>query len=338
MLLPGQQAGGVLTLEALYRVCKFVYRMSRSRHVLKAAPTGATDCFGEGRCAQEVAGDDFFVNKQGMRIATRYWEPAAATGCLAVVVHGFGEHAERYAELARALAKSGFVVAALDHQGHGRSEGDRTYVEKFQDYVDDLLQFVEDVCLKRKFPGIVQKVVLIGHSMGGLIATTAVVRRQELFHALVLSGPALDVKPQDKSFVAVLAAKILSAWLPKLQVAHLPVSGISRDRQILHRFLNDPLVYKGGMRARWVEQALKTQDFVFERTASVTLPLLVFHGSSDQLVPLCASQRLVAHAGSTDKTLHVLPGGYHEILFEQPTFCIHKTLLPWLQARVMQLN
>jgi len=345
-LLPKQQdkLGTLLTFEALYRAWKFVCSMSGSRHLLKAAPEGDKNCFGDGKKAAEVPGDDsFFVNKQGMRLATRYWEPDESNGVLAVVVHGFGEHAERYSELARCLIAEGTTVAALDHQGHGRSEGDRTFVEKFQDYVDDLLYFVEEICLKRKFPFFAsknnKKVFLVGHSMGGLIATTAVLRRQDLFAALVLSGPALDVKPENKSFANVLAAKVLSRWLPKLPVAHLPIAGISRDRQIMHRFLNDPLVYRGGMRARWVEQCLATQAFVWERVARLTIPLLIFHGDHDILVPLAASQRLMDEATNCpDKTLHAFPGGYHEILSEQPQFCIHKTLIPWLELRLLQVN
>ena len=319
--------GELLALGAIYKVVSYLYRMSRSKHSLKRAPKSPKS-FGDGDVAKRLHEDEGFVNAQGMRIATQFWLPETKSTTLALIVHGFGEHSGRYAGLGRALAEEGLTVAALDHQGFGRSEGDRAHIEKFDHYIGDVLQFLE-ICQAKFQP---KKVIVLGHSMGGLIATATVLKEPSKFSGLILSAPAIDVPPEKKSGVAVLASGILSKLLPKLQVAFLPITGISRDRQVLHKFLNDPLVYKGGMRARWVSEALKTMDFIFASTHLLTFPLIILHGDHDTLVPLAASKRLIDNAATDDKTLHVLPDAFHEVLNEQYTYCLD-ILQSWLRTR-----
>ena len=317
-----------VALQALYRLVRYVSAMCVCKHRKIVAPRNFKFSFGVGEGADGPShGETYFLNKQGLRIETRSWLPLSKALGLVVISHGFGEHGGRYGRVARALADEGFIVCALDHQGHGCSDGDRGYVEKFQDYVDDLLQFVERCLSHHKC----EKTFLLGHSMGGLVAARAVACDPKLFKGLLLSAPAVDVEPAKKSGFAAVAASVLSHFLPKLPVAHLPASGVSKNRQVLYKYLNDPLVYKGGIKARWVHEALITMNLLFEdKELFKTLPLLLLHGDKDTLVPLAASEKLMKAAKTDDKTLHVFTDAFHEILNEDLPKCL-AIITPWLK-------
>lgn len=115
-----------------------------------------------------------FTNKQGLRLYYNWWFPAS--GCknangLVVICHGFAEHCGRYEHIAAALNRAGFVVYALDLQGHGRSEGDRCHVVRFHHYVDDLLHFAVDVAQAQQ-PHLKHRTFLFGKFINNLIVLT----------------------------------------------------------------------------------------------------------------------------------------------------------------------
>lgn len=113
---------------------------------------------------------EYFLNKDGLYIHFRRWIPHANIHPLppkgiVVIIHGLGEHCARYDHLARALNTAGFVVYGLDHQGHGRSEGDRLHLKQFDDFVDDVMGLVR--IAKTENPLIANKTFMMAHSMGG---------------------------------------------------------------------------------------------------------------------------------------------------------------------------
>ncbi len=130
-----------------------------------------------------------FVGPSGVAMFLRRWPAATARprACL-VLAHGMGEHSGRYVHVARYLAERGVSVLAADHYGHGRSGGVTGSVERFDDFLDDLAWVVTRA--RADHPGL--PLVLLGHSMGGLIATAYLIHRQQAAPDLaVLSGPAI---------------------------------------------------------------------------------------------------------------------------------------------------
>jgi len=152
-----------------------------------------------------------------------------------VIVHGLAEHSGRYQHVAEYFVERGYAVYALDHRGHGRSEGERAYVDRFGDLVTDLGTFVELVRQQEPECG----VFLIGHSMGGTIAALFAEEHGDVLRGLILSGafmrPAGGVSP-----ALMLLSKLLSAVAPKLGVTPLEAASVSRDPQVVARYDADP--------------------------------------------------------------------------------------------------
>lgn len=218
-----------------------------------------------------------FVNKQGLRIHFRIWDnivapikwrppaklpvsrgPSPSSRGTVVIVHGFGEHCGRYEHVAAALNQAGFVVCALDHQGHGQSEGDRCYAERLEHLTDDIEQFVATHVKERanRNPG---PLFLLGHSMGGLLAYLVAQQNPKRWAGVVLSGPAFIPDPDTATPFKKWLARTLSSCAPKLPIDPLDGTWVSRSTSVVTSYQLDPLVYAGGIRIRMGAELLKVR-------------------------------------------------------------------------------
>ncbi|HEY8054134.1 MAG TPA: lysophospholipase, partial [Steroidobacteraceae bacterium] len=249
---------------------------------------------------------------------------------LMLLVHGAGEHSGRYDHFAEYFTAQGFVVAALDHPGHGRSEGRRAYIARFDNYLDALHRFHQQV--SAEFGGLPQ--FLVGHSMGGLISSHYLLQHQDAFVGCVLSGPLLqtELKP---GFVQMTLARTLSAVLPTIGVLQIDASGVSRDPEEVRKYRDDPLVYHGKASARTLVELFDAMDRIQAQAGRIRLPLLLIHGGDDVLASPEGSRFLHAHAASGDKTLRIYPGLYHEIFNEPEREGVFVEVRDWC-ARVLQ--
>ncbi|WP_030935948.1 alpha/beta hydrolase [Streptomyces sp. NRRL S-646] len=221
---------------------------------------------------------------------------------LALVVHGYGEHAGRYEEVAGVLVEHGAAVFAPDHVGHGRSAGERVLVEDFEDVVGDVHLVAE--LARSVHPGV--PVVLIGHSMGGLISARYAQRHGDGLAALVLSGP-------------VIGAWELPGQLLALdEIPDTPISpaSLSRDAAVGAAYMADPLVWHGPMKRPTVEAFARTLETVVKSGDVGRLPLLWLHGEDDRLVPPAGSRVGVEQLSGGDLTERIYPGARHEVFNE----------------------
>lgn len=232
------------------------------------------------------------------RVQVRRW-PADDPQRLVVLVHGYGEHSGRYDHVARALVARGSEVVGPDHVGHGRTGGEPAVVEDFEAVVDDLH---EVVCQTRgDLP-----VVMVGHSMGGLIATRYAQRHREELAGLVLSGPAVGLGPVFEQWLAA----------PELPDDPLDPAVLSRDPAVGEAYAADPLVYHEGWRRPTLEAFLAADRAIAEGPDFGDLPLLYLHGSDDQLVPVDLARPVVTRLAGLDTDVHVLEGARHEVFNE----------------------
>lgn len=221
---------------------------------------------------------------------------------VALISHGYGEHARRYDHLAGRLLADGAAVSAPDHRGHGRSEGERALVDDLDAGVDDFHLVAERAAAAH--PGL--PIVLIGHSMGGLVATRYAQRFGDELAALVLSGPALGGNPA------------LTQLLELDPIPDVPIDPaiLSRDPAVGEAYAGDPLVYHGPFRR---ETLLGLGAAIAAVAAGGTfgaLPTLWIHGEEDQLVPLAATRPAIEHIAGEHFESKVYPGARHEIFNE----------------------
>lgn len=270
-----------------------------------------------------------FTGRKGLSLYYQCWLPSTDPKAILLAVHGWAEHSGRYTNLVNYFVPKGYAICALDHRGHGKSEGLRGYVERFSDYLDDLKTFFDIV---RSEHGDA-KIFLVGHSMGGTIATAYSIRNQHDLAGLIVSG--VGVKPGSSLSSAIIPlARILSLLLPRLGIMVLDASAISQDKAVVDAYVNDPLVYRGKITCRFGAEMLATLRKLPSEMPEINLPILIMHGTADRLCNLEGSRILYERADSRDKTLKLYEGFYHEI-FNEPG---HKQVLAdmeaWLAARI----
>jgi alpha-beta hydrolase superfamily lysophospholipase len=254
-----------------------------------------------------------FRGAGGLRIHTDAWsDERAPSRAVVVVSHGAGEHAGRYRHVVERLAPYGFALYALDHRGHGRSEGRRAVIDRMANAIADLDRLVEQAATER--PGL--PVYLLGHSLGGCIAIAYALEHQRRLAGLVLSAPAAALEAASPAVRAL--SRVLSTIAPNLPVMAIDATAISRDPDEVRAYLDDPLVYHRKLPVRTVAEAARAIESFPSRAPTLQLPLLVMHGSDDRLTPPAGSHMIHERAGSADKTLQIYAGLYHEIFNELP--------------------
>lgn len=234
-------------------------------------------------------------------IAVHRWDNDSAT-FVVVLVHGYGEHSRRYDHVAERLIGEGAVVYAPDHAGHGRSEGERALVED----VDDLVADVDQVAglARSEHPGL--PVVVLGHSLGGIIATRYVQTRDPDLAALVLSGPVIGGNP---AFEALLA-------MDPIPDVPIDPAALSRDPAVGEAYAADELVYHGPFKRQTLEALFAAIGEIPSGPALGSLPTLWIHGELDPLAPLDATRPVVEQIRGEHLEERIYPGAMHEILNE----------------------
>jgi alpha-beta hydrolase superfamily lysophospholipase len=252
-------------------------------------------------------------------VTARLW-PNGRARYLALVVHGYGEHIGRYEELADVLVAHGAAVAGPDHMGHGRSAGERVVIEDFEDVVTDLHGVAELV--RAGQPGL--PTVVIGHSMGGLIAARYAQRYGDGLAALVLSGPVIGAWETPGRLLA--EADALG------EVPDIPVSpaALSRDPAVGAAYAADPLVWHGPMKRPTLEAFVRALETVAEGGDVGALPVLWLHGDDDRLVPLAGSRIGVEQLSGGRLTERIRHGARHEVFHETDRAEVFAELLRFL--------
>lgn len=267
-----------------------------------------------------------FEGAGGVDIAWQSWLPSREPRAAVVIAHGVSEHSDRYAHVAERLTGAGYVVYALDHRGHGDSEGPRALIDRIALAVADIDTLIG--IARTEQPG--RPLFLLGHSMGGALAVEYAIAHQDRIDGLVLSAPAADVGAAS-AFERV-AGRVLSTIAPKAGVFAVDAEGISRDPEVVRAYVEDPRVFHGKLPARTVSELVEAARTMPERVPAITLPLLVLVGAADPIVPPDAARMIESRAGSEDKRLIEYEGLFHEILNEPEQDRVMDDLVAWLDA------
>ncbi|HMQ05804.1 MAG TPA: alpha/beta hydrolase [Saprospiraceae bacterium] len=255
-------------------------------------------------------------------------EPVATV----IMIHGFAEYARRYDEFVFYLNLAGLEVVRFDLRGHGKSEGERAYVHTFNHYISDL-----DLVIKKYTnPGV--PLILMGQSMGGLIATKYLLDQGEGFiGGLVLLSPLLYVDPEQYSPLLIRMSGFLGKYLPRLKTIKVKAEYLSRTPGIMEAYINDGLIYTKGIKSRLGHECLRAMLYVKERLSELTLPVLIMHGTGDNISDWRGSQDFYDQISSEDKKFIKLEGFYHELLREPEHEEVFAHVRDWLteEARLL---
>ncbi len=241
------------------------------------------------------------IDGQRGHITVQEW-PNERAQWLAVLAHGYGEHVGRYEHVAEALRQAGAAVVGPDHQGHGISNGERVVIEDFEEVVTDL--HMVTLHASEKYSGL--PVVLIGHSMGGMIAARYGQRYGHALVALVLSGPMFGAR--------ALVEQLLS--LDPIPDIPLDPAALSRDTSVGEAYASDPLVWHGPFKRPMLAAMKRELDIIDAGPSYGTLPLLWIHGELDPMIPLAATRPVIEHLHGSHFEEHIYSGALHEIFNE----------------------
>jgi acylglycerol lipase len=266
----------------------------------------------------------------GCELFVRQWSSQAADGgtdALVVIMHGYAEHCGRYREFAEFLVQAGHPVAAIDARGHGRSPGQRGDIEHYEQYVDDLHGFA--LAMRQRYPN--RKLIVLGHSNGGLTALRMIQSRPPVTDGLILTSPLVELRPDHRPvprwFAYILVKLIGRVPLPN----NLKPRDLTHDQAILAAHELDPLNHKVTT-ARWYVAVLNAMDQAWARMKDVRLPTLVMEADQDPIVVPDAITRAYGAIGSNDKELVVCVDSFHELLNEVDRAKAYSKIAGWLSA------
>lgn len=267
-----------------------------------------------------------FVAADGDNLAIQDWplDPGVRLRGVVLLVHGLGEHAGRYEELARRLNGWGFAVRGYDQYGHGESGGVRGGLPTDNRLVEDLADVLASTRARmdRKTP-----LILLGHSMGGLVAARLVASELARVDGLVLSSPAFD---PGLSFVQKILLAVLPSFAPNLRVHNgVQPQWISRDPRVVRAYRQDRLIHHriSGRLARFIVDGGAA---TLEQAATWHVPTLLLYAGQDKLVDPRGSQAFAKAAPHKVVTPHCFEDHYHEIFNELDREPVYARLQQWL--------
>ena len=268
-----------------------------------------------------------FTGLGGLRIHMRSWLPDGAPRAVIAICHGVNSHGGQYLWTGEQLAAAGFAVHAVDLRGRGQSEGERFYVEDVAEYVADIGGVID--IAKERHPGL--PVYLLGHSAGGVVACSYALDHQDEIDGLICESFAFQVPAPGFVLAAI---KGLSHGAPRLGVLTLQMKDFTRDPVALKALEDDPLTRDEKQPAATVAALVRADERLHDSFVTITLPVLIMHGTDDKATVCHGSEFFHAHAGSADKTLKLYEGHYHDLLNDIGKEDVLADILDWIEARL----
>ena len=256
--------------------------------------------------------EGFFAGEGGIRIFYRRYRSDPEKARM-VIAHGLGEHSGRYGNIVERFLSEGISIWALDHRGHGLSDGTRGHLLHFYQYVAELSRLIE-ITGEGTTEG--AKIFLLGHSLGGLIGLRFAASLPEMIDGLIISSPSLGMTA-DVPAVKAAVGRIMSILFPSLTLANgLDISKISHDENVIREYVGDPLVHNR-VSARWFTEFLSAMKAAMYSAPEIKIPVLMQLAGDDYLTDVNTSAHFFEILGSPDKTLHIYKDLYHEIYNEK---------------------
>jgi len=277
----------------------------------------------------EVIMQEETIASTGGNIFVRSWRPAETPRAVVVIVPGFNSHSGYYLWVGDHLAAKGFATYALDLRGRGESDGERFYVQSFHDYVDDVQAAVS--LARTREPRV--PFFVLGHSAGGVIACLYTLEHQKELAGLVCESFAFQVPAPD---FALAVFKGLSHVAPHAHVLHLKNEDFSRDPEVVAAMNADNLIAHETQPTQTLAEMVRADERLKSEFPLFTLPLLILHGTADKATRPEGSKLFFETAGSTDKTLKLYGGSFHDPLNDLDKATVMADVTAWLARHVAQ--
>lgn len=274
----------------------------------------------------ELARTDLtFRARDGVMLYAQMWRAHGEPRGVLVIHHGLADHSDRYAPLAERLASAGYAVYAFDMRGHGRSAGPRVVIDRIDDLLDDLDAFL--ALVREREPN--RPIVIWGHSLGGLAVALYAIERQPAVAGVILAAPGIAF---DAPALQAAAVRFVAPLAPNAKLLATPHDKFSSVPATVAEMDRDPLIHQPSGPARTARAAVAGVARVWAHPERLVVPLLVVHGTGDQVTAPSGSRDLVARAGGSDRTLRLYDGLYHDVLHNPGGERVADDVEAWLDA------
>lgn len=270
----------------------------------------------------------YFKVSDGTRLYYQKWMPPHPKAII-IFVHGLADHVGRYNCLINYFARRGFGICMFDLRGHGRSDGRRTHIDHFSDYLYDISQFIEFI--KKGSPH--APIFLMGHSFGGQLVLNFVVKYSKALRGIVVLSPCIDIKVNIPKW-KVRLGEWGSRWFPTFRVKNnIDPRLLSHDEGIVNEYVNDKNVRKD-ITLRCGYEIMKNAELVMAIASRIHLPVMMMHGSEDGICGVDATKKFFARIPVANKQLKIYHGYYHELLNESVRDDILKEIELWIEGQL----
>lgn len=269
---------------------------------------------------------DHWVEGAAGRLFVRHWPAIGTAAASFVICHGFNAHSGHYARAAEVFAQRGLAVTTPDLRGRGHSDGERFYVDSFDDYVSDLSHAIDFA--RAQAPDL--PVYLLGHSAGGVIALSYVLGHQDRIAGLICESFAYRVFAPDFALTLLRGA---SHVVPHAHVLRLKMADFSRDPAWIEQLEHDPLVRDEVQPVQTVAALARAADRLRATFDRVALPVLILHGDADKAADVEGSREFFDAASASDKTLKLYEGHYHDLLNDLDRDRVTNDIGNWIAQR-----
>lgn len=266
----------------------------------------------------------------GLELYYQRWYPSSAPRASVAIMHGVGGHSGQstYTHLINHLVPLGYSMYGLDLRGHGRSQGRRNSVKRWEDYRSDLrmlLQFINRTESN-------QPIFLLGQSLGGLIVLEYALHYHQELQGVIASAPAFSVA--NMSPIRIILLKVLSIIWPHLVIKpNINMSGISRDPEEVKKLLDDPLT-EVKVSLRLAMETLSAGRWIQAHASSFRVPLLLIHGTADPIALPDASRTFFECVDFDDRTLKLYDGGFHQAFVDINRQQVLTDVAQWLDKHL----
>ena len=244
-----------------------------------------------------------------------------------ILVHGIGEHIQRYVYWADLFKKEGIGFAGVDLPGHGRSEGIRGNIKSYTQ-LGEMIDILLSSC-RKTFPGV--PIFLYGQSLGGGIVLDYILRKNPEIRGAIVSGPLLRLgfePPKSK----IILASIMKNILPGLiQPTGLDANHLSHDEAVVEKYKKDPLVH-GKISVSLFHGSMMAAKYSLLHASELNIPTLILHGSDDKLTSPEGSREFAGKTGMAE--LKIWDGGYHELHNEPFNNEVFAFILNWINGKL----
>jgi len=267
------------------------------------------------------------VGQDGFQLFAQEWISESAPKGVLVLIHGLGEHSNRYTHLANWFNDHGYHVISMDLRGHGKTAGARGHIPGYQTAAQDIGHLVKTAV--QKYPAL--PTFLYGHSLGGALALYySLTQPISSLKGVIATSPGL-VPANPPSAGTLFVAKIANRIAPKMLIENgLDRGGLARDPEVEKRYSADTLVH-GKISARLGMELIQNGQKILEKASQLTIPLLLMVGTADRLVNVDAVRKFSTLAPKSMVTFKEWEGFYHELHNEPEKELVFQTVLRWIE-------